>query len=67
MECINAPLDGCFNGWSFKFKRLTQKLSLVLTENDLGVKVDIGDCGLGQNFKHAKLLAVLSLEFKVDK
>ncbi len=33
----------------------------MLTGNDLGVKVDIGDCGLGQNFMYAELYCFLSL------
>ncbi len=38
-----------------KFKRSTQKLSFMSTENDLGVKVDIEDWALCQNFRFAKL------------
>ncbi len=38
-----------------KFKRSTQKLSFMLTANDLGVKVDIEDCSPCQKITFAKL------------
>jgi len=44
------------------FKRSTQKSSFMLTENDLSVKVNIGDHTLCRNFTFAKLYWLMSLK-----